>query len=94
MPEPPEVPPNVEHVWHWFHDISSQRRTGPEALAWSEIEAWARLTATDLLPREAQMLIAMDRAYIRAVRKEQRENRERLQAESKAKTGARSRRPR
>lgn len=40
------------------------------------------------------MLIAMDRAYIRAVRREQRENRERLQAESKAKTGARPRRPR
>lgn len=57
----------------------SQRRThgmdSPNAISFSDIEAWTRLTGTLVLPEEINMILAMDSAYMSTlseVREEQR----------------------
>lgn len=66
-----DVPDEVEHVWAWFWELSARRRSGPEALAFGDVAAWAELTGQQLLPVEIDMLMAMDDAYLRAVREDQ-----------------------
>jgi hypothetical protein len=72
-PEPPEVPQCAAHVWQWFHEVSSQRQTGPESLSWSDLRAWAELSGSQPTPQEIGLLVAMDRAFVGAVRKQQKE---------------------
>ena len=84
-PEQPEIPHNVLHVWQWFFDLSSQRHSGPEALTWADFEAWARLTGEEPTQQEWRMLVAMDRAYLKAVRRELKEQQDKRLAEQKTK---------
>ena len=56
----------ASHVWEWFWTLSSQRGSGfgsAQALSWSEIADWAKLTRTLVTPEEVKMLVAMDMAY-------------------------------
>jgi hypothetical protein len=72
-----DVPPEGEHVWGWFWELSHRRGTGPEALTFGEVAAWRRLTGQDVEPAEVEMIMAMDDAYLRAVREDQAAARER-----------------
>ncbi|MBO9766520.1 MULTISPECIES: phage tail assembly chaperone [Xanthomonas] len=72
-----DMPEEAAHVWEWFWLISGRRGSGPEALSYTELSAWQQLTCRDVLPHEVAMLMAMDDAYLRAVREEQAAARER-----------------
>ncbi|MEA5123314.1 phage tail assembly chaperone [Xanthomonas floridensis] len=72
-----DMPEEAVHVWEWFWLISGRRKSGPEAISYSDIGEWQRLTLRDVLPEEVEMLMAMDDAYLRAVREEQAAARER-----------------
>lgn len=84
--EPPDA---ARHVWEWFWDLSSRRKTGPEAITYAEIGEWQRLTAAHVRPEEVEMLIKMDDAFLSEVRGEQRLAMER--ATERAKTQGKSR---
>lgn len=73
QPDPPRAnpPPEAIHLWNWFWSLSNRRPSGPEPLAFGEIQAWSRMTRTPIRPEEVEMLTAMDDAYISEVRKEQ-----------------------
>jgi hypothetical protein len=71
------IPDQAGHVWSWFWELSARRRSGPESLTYGEISNWTRITCRDVLPVEVSMLMAMDDAYLRAVREEQQAARER-----------------
>jgi hypothetical protein len=43
--------------------------SGPGALSYAEIDAWARLTDTHIEPWEVEAIKAMDRAFLAAVAK-------------------------
>jgi hypothetical protein len=78
-PDEPDIPIEVEHVWAWFWELSSQRRSGlggAEAFSWSEISAWMTLTQTPVIPQEIEMLTAMDLAYRTAASEEDAAKRE------------------
>lgn len=63
-----EVPEAGEHLWSWFWSLERGRAcgmNGPEPLAYAEIEAWARLTGTELRPWEVDALKAMDAVRLR-----------------------------
>ena len=85
VPEAPDLPHNVLHVWGWFFDLSTQRHSGPEPLSWAEFEAWSRLTGEQPVAEEWLMLLAMDRAYLKAVRRELKEQQDKRLAEQKTK---------
>lgn len=70
--QPVIIPPQARHVWDWFWQLSNRRVSGPEVLSYSEVQAWARMTATPVRPEEVEMLMAMDDAYVAEVREEQR----------------------
>ncbi|WP_372356982.1 hypothetical protein ACCP99_08340 [Xanthomonas sp. NCPPB 3443] len=72
-----DMPEEAAHVWDWFWLLSGRRRSGPEALSYAELRAWQEMAACDVLPQEVAMLMAMDDAYLRAVREEQAAARER-----------------
>lgn len=72
-----DVPPEGEHLWEWFWQVSRRRRTGPEAISYTEVGEWQRLTDTAVLPEELDLLMLMDDAFLAEVRKEQREAEER-----------------
>jgi hypothetical protein len=71
------IPEQGVHVWAWFWEVSARRRSGPEALSYGEVQEWQRMTCRDVLPVEVEMLMAMDDAYLRAVREEQKAARDR-----------------
>lgn len=66
------VPPEGEHLWDWFWELSRRRRSGPEALTFAEIGEWQRLTRVQVRPEEVGILMRMDDAFLDAVREEQR----------------------
>jgi len=55
--------------------VSQQRRSGPEAITWADLYAWASMTETVIRPIEARMLMAMDAAYRGAVHQEHEDQR-------------------
>ncbi|WP_435404779.1 phage tail assembly chaperone [Methylobacterium isbiliense] len=60
------MPPAGAHVWRWFWSLSNQRTgtgSGPNALPFSEIEAWGRLKRIRLKRWELDAILAMDRVY-------------------------------
>lgn len=65
--EPLRRPPGTEILWRAFFELSAARSgggLGPNPIAPSEIEAWARLMRVPLEPHHAAMLMAMDRLWI------------------------------
>lgn len=82
----PEIvfPDAGEHIWDWFwNELTDRRKSGPEPLGYAEIGEWQRLTRIQILPEEIAVLIAMDKAYIKAVHEEQDAARARYEAEMK-----------
>lgn len=56
-------------LWQAFVALSGARRcgsAGPEAIRFSEIEAWARLKRVPLKPRHVDFVTAMDAAWLEA----------------------------
>lgn len=84
-PDPPEPhPPDaVDHVWGWFWELSSRRRSGPEALSFAEVGEWQRLMGLQVRREEIELLMQMDDAFVSEVRKEQRLAMERAQDKAK-----------
>jgi hypothetical protein len=83
-----EPPSAGWHLWEWFWtQLHPRRRSGPEALSWGELDSWSRMIGIRIEPEEAQMLMAMDDAYLRETREEQKNLRERMKEKSKATKG-------
>ena len=63
-----EIPPEGEHIWQWFWQLSSKRGGGfgPGPLTYTEIQAWIGTTGTIVRPYEIDILNDMDGAYMRA----------------------------
>ena len=64
--EGPEVPDAVWHYWSWFEELDIGRgfgMHGANALGWTEIESWSRLTGRTLSLRDAKTLILIDICY-------------------------------
>lgn len=62
----PPIPAAVQHIWDWFCELSASRSgngMGANPIAWTEIEAWARLTGRLLAPRDVQAIAALDQAF-------------------------------
>lgn len=83
--KPVVIPPRGQHVWRWFWQLSGRRHSGPEALTYTEVENWRRLTLTPVRPEEVEMIMRMDDAYLTEVRKEQAAAIERAAAKAKEK---------
>lgn len=67
----PPAPASLQPLLDTFNEIASARRSGfcaPEPLAWGEIEAWCRLSATALAPWQVQVLRLLDQAWLMAWR--------------------------
>lgn len=63
----PRVPEGAWPIWSAFGELSAARSWGPHApnpLAFSEIEAWARLTRWPLEPHHVRLLSALDRTWM------------------------------
>lgn len=62
----PEIPAALAHLWEWFIELSAVRSgngAGPNPIAFSEVEAWARLTGRLLTPRDVRAIAMLDQAY-------------------------------
>jgi hypothetical protein len=80
VPEVPEIPDAVSHVWDWWWELNARRAPGGESVApitFSEIYHWSSLTRTQITPSEIGMMIQMDDAYLRSVAEERKEQRAR-----------------
>lgn len=65
------VPPfGFEFVWEVFVDLSAARRSsgfGPTALAWSDVDAYCRLTRTRMTLWELGLVMRVDRRWMQVV---------------------------
>lgn len=60
----PECPDLYAEIWIGFLELDRARRRGafgPEALAYADIEAWARLTQRRLSAEDVALIIDLDR---------------------------------
>lgn len=61
---PPELPELFADLWGGFLELDRARGQsgfGPEPLAYSDIEAWARLTGRALSPQDVALIVELDR---------------------------------
>jgi len=58
----PEYPQEVGYLWWWYLEV---KRT-PEPLAWGELRSWSEMTATVVCGRDAQALMRIDDAILKA----------------------------
>lgn len=59
---PPEFPQPIGYVWFWFQEIIrgiQGNGWSVPLITWSDLDSWSRLTATELMPREAKTIIAL-----------------------------------
>ena len=61
--EPPDMPWQLEHIWHWFGDLCSGRQS-TNALGYPDIEAWSRLTCTMVRPFEVALIKRLDQMWL------------------------------
>lgn len=80
--EVPDCPDVLSHVWGWFCDLSSARRSGfgPEPIGYPEIEAYARLMRIEPDPFEVEAIRAIDRAVLATEANRQKPGQRGLQA--------------
>lgn len=67
---PPPLPSGFEHLWGWYVEIAEASGSGgfgPARIGWRDIEAWATLHRIRIAPFELECLVAIDRAYLRAL---------------------------
>lgn len=69
--EIPDFPEEMHHVWSWFLDLSRRRTTGmaPNAIGYSEIDAYCRLFGIEMMPWEIDTLTCLDEEVLDAIRK-------------------------
>ena len=61
------MPENYRHCWSWFGELSRTRSSngfGQNAISYSEIDAWSRLTNIELTPLEVSAIMRLDSAYL------------------------------
>lgn len=64
------VPSAVAHLVDWFWELDNSRQgngSGPNPLAWSDIEAWTRLMGITPEPWELRALQQMDHVQLRRI---------------------------
>lgn len=69
VPDPPEIPPELEHLWVWFWQLRTANPSagfGPTPLSFGEMDAWQRVTGNRLAPWQVDVLLAMDAAFLAA----------------------------
>ena len=72
----PSIPPAGEQLWSWFWELDKGRQSNgfsEQAFAWADMQAWAQLTSTTLMPWQALALRQMDAAYIAACAQQKKE---------------------
>lgn len=64
----PPIPPALEYLWGWFHELHRTRSggMGPGAIAYPDILAWCRLRGVRLAPWEVEIITALDGAWLGA----------------------------
>lgn len=66
---PVALPSGGGLLWRWFGDLNNARQwhaNGPQAISFTEIAAWARLTGWPLSARHVAVLTTMDAEWRRA----------------------------
>lgn len=63
----PDVDEDAMYLWTWYIELATRRPSGMgvEALRWSEIEAWARLTGRAPEPWELEIVMAIDSEFLK-----------------------------
>jgi len=64
---PITLPAGGELLWKWFSELSAARSyhaSGPNPIAWGEIEAYARINRQAIGPHHAAVIILLDRTYL------------------------------
>lgn len=59
----PELPEDLEYLWNWYCEISAGRgegMNGPAPLSYVSIDAWSRLTDTEIAPHEVRAIFWLD----------------------------------
>lgn len=61
-----EIDPDSKYLWDWYQELARARPSGmgAEALRWSEIDAWARMTKRNPEPWEIDVVVAIDSAFL------------------------------
>jgi hypothetical protein len=62
-----ECPQIARYLWDWFLEISNGRTgsgSGPNPIAYSEIESWSRLFGVSLRPFELTAIKHLDMTYL------------------------------
>lgn len=65
----PKLPPEMRYLWRTFVSLHRARGSngwGPSPIAWSDIDAFCRLTAMTLDPWEVEAIRALDEAFLDA----------------------------
>jgi hypothetical protein len=68
--EVPQCPDELRYLFEWFIEVSGGRGNsgfGPNALAWTDLAAWASLTGNAPSPVEVGILRDLDRVFLRSV---------------------------
>lgn len=63
----PPIPEAAGYLWAWWRDLHGRRRygaSGPEPVAWADVEAWSRLTCRRLVPWEIDILTHLDDLWL------------------------------
>lgn len=61
------IPTSHSYCWQWFSELSRTRTSngyGQDAIRYSEIDAWGRLTNTKLDYLEVSAIMQIDSAYL------------------------------
>lgn len=69
-----QIPLEIKYLWDWFGELSNKRRTGGMSvsmLAWSDVDAWARLMRRDPQPWEVEALMNLDNIWFNNVMSKQ-----------------------
>lgn len=67
LADAPPLPPEGAYLWGFFADLHSARGSsgfGPSPLAFSDIEAWSRLSGNHLDPWELRAILGIDAQYM------------------------------
>ena len=93
MPDAPEFPESVNHVWHWFWELHDRRGVGFESrapISFNDIYVWSLLTNTFITPAEVRLICTMDKALLEQMGEEHTamQERQREKAKSQGKKGA------
>lgn len=70
MDNPVALPAELAYLLEWFCELATARGSGGSGLnpiGYGEIDAWSRLTRTDVTPAEVALLRAIDAAFLGAL---------------------------